>query len=221
MKALWKRIMANRYWPYALYLPAYLLAFWGIERFMPADRVYWPSWIPLDDKIPFRAGFVYFYVMWFPYLVVPGVFWLLNEPETFRRYMLSIALGFTFAVIVCVVFPNCQNMRPDPVPGKGLAPAIVRMLYAADTNTNVLPSVHVIGAAVMAYACAYSPAVRRHGWMLPCVIVLAVMITLSTLFIKQHSALDVITALIVCVPLWFAVYGKRGIPAVRDAKRAK
>ena len=58
MKTLWKRITANPYWYYALYVPVYLLAFWIIERFMPADRVYWPSWIPLDDQIPFRAQFV-------------------------------------------------------------------------------------------------------------------------------------------------------------------
>lgn len=218
MKKLWDRVMANRYWPYALYLPAYLLAFWIIERFMPADRVYWPSWMPADDAIPFCAGFVYFYVAWFPYLVVPGVFWLLNEPQTFRRYMLSIAMGFTVAVIVQLAFPNCQNLRPDPVPGSGLAPAIVRMLYATDTNTNVLPSVHVIGAVVMAYASAYSPAMRRRRWMFPAICALAVMITLSTLFIKQHSVLDVIAALIVCVPIWFAVYGKHGIPALRDSK---
>ena len=95
------------------------------------------------------------------------------------------------------------------------------LLYQYKKNRKMAFVGALIGAAVMAYACAYSPAVRRHGWMLPCVIVLAVMITLSTLFIKQHSALDVITALIVCVPLWFAVYGRRGIPALRDAKRAK
>ena len=221
MKTLWKRITANPYWHYALYVPVYLLAFWIIERFMPADRVYWPSWIPLDDQIPFRAQFVWFYVLWFPYLVGPGVYWLLNEPETYRRYLVSIMLSFSFAVFVCVVFPNCQNLRPDPVPENGLAAALVRALYAADTNTNVLPSVHVIGAVVVAFACAYSPAAKRRKWALPLVCLLAALITLSTVFIKQHSALDVFAALAVCVPLWFAVYGRRGIPALRDAKRRK
>lgn len=221
MKTLWKRITANPYWYYALYVPVYLLAFWIIERFMPADRVYWPSWIPLDDQIPFRAQFVWFYVLWFPYLVGPGVYWLLNEPETYRRYLVSIMLSFSFAVFVCVVFPNCQNLRPDPVPENGLAAALVRALYAADTNTNVLPSVHVIGAVVVAFACAYSPAAKRRKWALPLVCLLAALITLSTVFIKQHSALDVFAALAVCVPLWFAVYGRRGIPALRDAKRRK
>ena len=124
MKTLWKRITANPYWYYALYVPVYLLAFWIIERFMPADRVYWPSWIPLDDQIPFRAQFVWFYVLWFPYLVVPGVYWLLNEPETYRRYLVSIMLSFSLAVFVCIVFPNCQNLRPDPVPGRWLAAAL-------------------------------------------------------------------------------------------------
>ena len=109
MKTLWKRITANPYWYYALYVPVYLLAFWIIERFMPADRVYWPSWIPLDDQIPFRAQFVWFYVLWFPYLVVPGVYWLLNEPETYRRYLVSIMLSFSLAV-----FPTARTCGPIP-----------------------------------------------------------------------------------------------------------
>ena len=107
------------------------------------------------------------------------------------------------------------------MPGRWLAAALVRALYATDTNTNVLPSVHVIGAVVVAFACAYSPAAKRHKWALPLVCFLAAMITLSTVFIKQHSALDAFAAFAVCVPLWFAVYGRRGIPALRDAKRRK
>ena len=73
---------------------------------------------------------------------------------------------------------------------------------------NATPELHEIGDSALRIIAIHFP-------------MAAIGITLSTLFIKQHSALDVITALIVCVPLWFAVYGRRGIPALRDAKRAK
>lgn len=217
MKRFWNRVTSNPYWKMALYVPVYLLAFFVIERLLP-DRGFFVSHIPLDDVIPFRAGFVYFYVLWFPYLVAPGVFWLLEEPETFRRYMLSFMLGFSFVVAVCAAFPNCQTMRPDPVPGDGVASALVRLLYWSDTPTNVLPSGHVIGAASVVFACRYSPAARKTRWVSPLCLLLAVLITASTMFIKQHSALDVLAALAMCPPLYLAVYGRRGIPARRGAK---
>ena len=34
--------------------------------------------------------------------------------------------------------------------------------------------------------------------------------SLSTVFIKQHSVLDVLGGLLFCLPLWFFIYGKRG-----------
>ena len=91
----------------------------------------------------------------------------------------------------------------------------------ADTNTNVLPSMHVIGCAALTLACFDSePLRRRHlQWvMLP----LGLVISMSTVFVKQHSILDVFVAIPVCVILYFIIYHrafvkKFGKAANRDA----
>ena len=98
---------------------------------------------------------------------------------------------------------------------------LVQRIYAADTNTNVLPSMHVIGCAALTLACFDSePLRRRHlQWvMLP----LGLVISMSTVFVKQHSILDVFVAIPVCVILYFIIYHrafvkKFGKAANRDA----
>ena len=210
MKTLWKRITANPYWYYALYVPVYLLAFWIIERFMPADRVYWPSWIPLDDQIPFRAQFVWFYVLWFPYLVGPGVYWLLNEPETYRRYLVSIMLSFSLAVFVCIVFPNCQNLRPAVFPRDNVLTRFTAWFYAFDTNTDVCPSLHVVGSLAAYFGLRDCRRFRSRGWQIGSALAAAA-ICLSTLFLKQHSAVDVLAALPLCAIAYLLIYRRKTV----------
>ena len=65
--------------------------------------------------------------------------------------------------------------------------------YAFDTNTNVCPSIHVIGAVACLAAGWHS---RRFGTPLWRAVftVITVLICLSTVFLKQHSAPDVFAA---------------------------
>lgn len=214
MKKILQRVKLNPYWKLLYYLPIHLAAFALIER-ITQGRVCWATDLPLDQMIPFCEWFVFFYLIWFPFMILPGIYWLLNEPETFRRYMLSVILGFSISMAVCFVFPNYQPLRPDPVPRQNIASALVRFLYAIDTNENVFPSMHVVGAALVVFACRYSPAARCKPFLLPVCAVLSVLIMLSTLMIKQHAVLDVVAALALCVPLYAAIYGKRCFRALR------
>ena len=81
----------------------------------------------------------------------------------------------------------------------------MQRIYTADTNTNVLPSMHVIGCAALTLACFDSePLCRRHlQWVaLP----LGLLICASTVLVKQHSILDVVVAIPVSAVLYFIVY---------------
>ena len=65
---------------------------------------------------------------------------------------------------------------------------------------------HVIGSVALYAASLYTPAFRRHKlhWvMLP----LAILISISTAFIKQHSCADILYALPYSAIVWWLVYG--------------
>ena len=197
----------------------YLVLFFVVEKLITTD--YWVSYLPLDDKIPFCEYFIVPYCMWHPLLFLMTVYLAFYDVETFRKYMWFVLAGLVSAIVVCWIFPNGQDLRPTEFAQHDLFTWLVQRIYAADTNTNVLPSMHVIGCAALTLACFDSePLRRRHlQWvMLP----LGLVISMSTVFVKQHSILDVFVAIPVCVILYFIIYHrafvkKFGKAANRDA----
>ena len=111
------------------------------------------------------------------------------------------------SILFCLAFPNGQDLRPTEFAQHDFFIWLLQRIYAADTNTNVLPSMHVIGCAALTLACFDSqPLCKRHlQWVaLP----LGLLICASTVLVKQHSILDVFVAIPVSVILYFIVYHK-------------
>ena len=82
---------------------------------------------------------------------------------------------------------------------------MVSRVYAADTNTNVCPSMHVIGCVGLVAACCESPGLRRRHlqWVM---IPLGVLICISTVFVKQHSILDMFVAIPYSAVAWLVSF---------------
>ncbi len=190
----------------ALYLPIFLICFFGAEYLVPESANYWVSYTPLDDAIPFVEVFVLPYVCWYPFLILTGLYLLIFDGEQFRKYIYCIAALFTLILLICLIFPNGQNLRPDNFSRENIFTAVVAGLYAMDTNTNVFPSMHVAGA--IAAAIPYFRSQRLRKYRLPAA-VLAALISLSTVFIKQHSVLDIYGAVALCLIVCPLIYRRR------------
>ena len=206
-------------WPhvkYVLVLPAYLILFAIAEKLVVSD--YWVSYLPMDDSIPFCEWFIFPYVSWYLFLIVPGLILLFRDPEGFRRYMTLIGIGFSSALIFCLLFPNGQNLRPDPLPRSNFAAWLVSRIYAADTNTNVCPSMHVIGCYAVAYTAWKRLPKGRRGWLYPA-IAMSVLISVSTVFVKQHSVLDILVAIPWSVAAGWISWRLQDFLLTRRAKR--
>lgn len=187
----------------ALYLPIFLICFFATESIVGEDAEYWLSYLPLDDRIPFVEAFVIPYVCWYPFLILTGLYLLLFDGKQFKKYICFVAVGFTAALIFCLISPNGQALRPAVFPRENLFTAIIAGLYSVDTCTNVFPSTHVIGAVAAAIPYFYCPRLKKLR--VPAA-VLAALITVSTVFIKQHSVLDILGAFAFCLPLYIFIY---------------
>jgi len=89
----------------------------------------------------------------------------------------------------------------------------VRILYWIDTPTNILPSLHVYNAVACCTAICTSQDLKNRRKLVLGTKFLTIMIVLSTMFIKQHSFVDVSMALILyafCYQLFY-----KGIPQYR------
>ncbi|MEY8495035.1 phosphatase PAP2 family protein [Lachnospiraceae bacterium 29-91] len=182
---------------YLAYWPVFGLLFLTVERLWIREK-YYPISCPLDDMIPFCEYFLIPYLFWFVFLVGFQIYTLLYDTESFKRMMKFIIISYTATMLVYILFPNCQELRPVLFERNNIFTHFVEGLYQFDTNTNVCPSIHVIGS-VAVMLCAwnsrhFSTAVWRIVFG-----VLAFLISVSTIFLKQHSVVDVFAAVPVCV----------------------
>ena len=200
-------IASHKYLLYILYLPIYFAMFFFAEHMINGSSDYWVSYTPLDDKIPFISWFVIFYYVWYPLMVGIGLWILFKDIPAFERYMKMIILGFTTSIIVFFIFPNGQNLRPAYT-GDDIFGRIIQHIYSIDTNTNVLPSIHVYGSVIAVIAC-YDTKTIKNGIVPAIYLFLGILVCASTLFIKQHSILDLYAGVGMAVPYFFIVYGKR------------
>lgn len=201
---------------YALWLPVYLAGFFLLERLVTDG--YWATQLPVDDLIPFCPHFVVFYCLWYPLLVVVGLYLLAADRPGFRRYMAFLAATFFLSLLIWFLLPNGQDLRPDLTRQTDFFSRWIAALYAIDTNTNVFPSVHVVGAIGAAWAVWDCAALRCRRWPGIAATVLAALICLSTVFIKQHSLLDAVGGAVLAAAVGAAVYRHQLIRVHRQVK---
>lgn len=202
-----------------LYYPVYIALFVLTEKLIRDN--YWLSWCPLDDRIPFVRQFVLVYVLWY-FLMVGMTFCLLfSDRRAFIRCASAVIAGLTASILIFFILPSAQLLRPESVPGSSLSAVLLRAIYAADTNTNVMPSMHVVGS-LAAMAAARDTETLPGKWK-RLVIVLGALICASTVFIKQHSLLDVLGGIALFIPIWLIVWKpyKRKEHEICDARTGK
>ena len=182
----------------------YLVLFMVVEHAVQSD--YYVVHCALDDRIPFCEWFIFPYCLWHPLLFAMTIYLAFWDAENFKRYMAFIAIGFIPVILFDWAFPNGQELRPVVFESENIAIWLVRQIYAADTNTNVFPSMHVIGSAALVAATLYTPSLRKHKLHLVAIPV-GLLICISTVFVKQHSCLDLFGAIPYSALTWWLVYG--------------
>ena len=187
--------------PMFFYMIAYLVSFGLIEQW---NRLHYTViHTVVDDFIPFSPVFVIPYILWFPYVAGFGLFLLMANEEAYHRFCTVLVIGMTVFIAVSVVFPNIHLLRPETMPENTVFTHMISLLYLADTPTNLTPSIHVFNSLAVVTAAwqwdwrtetghSFSNMVRGFWRMF--LTVLGILITLSTMLIKQHSFSDVAIA---------------------------
>jgi len=193
----------RRQWILMLYLPFHLIWYFILEQSVTTD--YYTIHCAWDNLIPFCEWFVIPYLSWFLYMVTAGLYFLFKDDEAFEHYMLSLIFGFFICTFICSVFPNGQDLRPFNY-NNNFAALLVKWMQDFDTNTNVFPSMHVVGALGAAFAIARSKTLKSKVWLQILNWMLCTAIIMATVFLKQHSVLDIASGIVVCVFVFWLVY---------------
>ena len=178
----------------ALYFPFYLACFIFLER-MEA-RPYHVIHFPLDQLIPFCEYFIIPYFLWFLYIAAVFIWLFFRDRENFYKYIVFLYTGMTIFLIASAVYPNGHLLRPAEFDRDNIFIRMVCFLYQADTSTNILPSIHVFNSIAAHMAVVHTPGLAKNKWTVRGSRLLAVSIILSTVFLKQHSCVDVISGIL-------------------------
>lgn len=193
----------------------WLLLFWPIfgilfqltERVFVVDE-YHPVSSVLDAYIPFEEIFVIPYMFWFIYLVGIHVYTLFYDVFLFRRLMGFIILTYSVTLMIYWIFPTCQHLRPTEFERDNFLVRFIRDFYLFDTNTNVCPSIHVIGS-VAVWAAGWNSQRLKSVWWKVGFTVTTFLIIFSTVFLKQHSIIDVFAAIPLCMAAYWICFGRK------------
>lgn len=194
----------------AVFGAIYLACFFFVEQRRGRIHIIYTK---LDDLIPFCEYFIIPYLLWFLFVAATVIYFAIFNEEDREYYSLigSLGIGMAIFLIISFVYPNGQNLRPE-LTGDSIFIEMVRALYQNDTSTNILPSLHVYNAVACGIALYRNQKFAAHRVLNISMLVLVVLIILSTMFLKQHSIIDVIAALIINVLCYQLFYAREGVP---------
>ena len=159
----------------------------------------------LDDRIPNIAVFIYPYVSWFPYIVVCAALAIKNlDDRQFKKVVLVLTTGMNIFLFISYVWPTGLDLRESIVYDlHTLSGNLLKFVQTVDTPKSVFPSMHVYVTLVLQYTLEMQKKLVP-AWGIWVGRVLAVLIVLSTMFTKQHSAVDVTAAIVMFAVLALA-----------------
>lgn len=171
----------------------------------------WIVKIPLDDKITLVKAFIHPYYYWYVFSFGSCLLFLVSSKfdTQYFRFAGSLIVVLLLANVVYLVFPTYV---PRPVvEGDDLSALMIRYLYRTDPPYNCLPSIHVAYSVIAGLAWdgwLRSQAFFWKGFSVLARIVnvgIVLLISLSTLFTRQHHIPDVAAGLALALAVWFVL----------------
>lgn len=205
MKAFLKKY--RHAWLILTYFPIYFLWFVLLEQHVTEN--YFIIRSPLDAYIPFLEIFIVPYLLWFPFIAVSILYFIFRDKTEYYRLCGVLITGMTVFLLVSTIFPNGVALRPvlADLGRNNIFLDLVASLHRADTSTNVCPSIHVYNSLAVCVAFFASSHLKGKYMIKTGILILTILICMSTVFLKQHSVIDVFWAFVlmaVAVPVFYA-----------------
>lgn len=209
MRIMAKKDFLKKYGPkllVPLYMVFYMVSFYCLEN--RANYRFHVIHSSFDKMVPFCEYFIIPYFLWFLYIGVTVIWFMFRNKDTkeYLQLIFNLGIGMTVFIIVSWVYPNGHLLRPVVFPRENIFTDMVRLLYSMDTPTNILPSIHVYNSIAAFIAIAKCKALKSKPLVVGGAFILTVSIIAATMFLKQHTVVDVVLALALNVVVYLLVY---------------
>lgn len=183
----------------------YFIFYFLTENLIPAESCHLIH-SPLDDRIPFNEYFFIPYCFWYLLIVISLGYFALYHIENFRNLQIYIMITQAVAMVVYIVYPSIQDLRPTEFVRDNFFTHLAAFIYQVDTPTGVCPSLHVAYSLGIG-SCWLKEKSAPRLWK-AFVVFSVILISISTAVVKQHSVIDILFALPVGLLAEILVFGK-------------
>ncbi len=147
----------------------------------------------IDLNTPLIKVFVVPYLIWYPFIFITMFYLCVKDREVYFKTLATYVLGLIFCYITYVVF---QTTVPRPsLTGDDIFTQLLALVYGSDQPYNAFPSIHVFTSFLMMKAISMSKLKNKVNQLI--IHPISILIILSTLFVKQHVILDVVSGILV------------------------
>ena len=204
-----KYILNDKRFYYALFLVFQLASYSGLGSvFRRLSLNLWsPAWPALDSAIPFYPFMILPYLLYTPLLVSP--LFLKLERQHFNilagRLFLASAVNYLCSL---TIFPYTSARALLPAELNSIFLILTDWIYTIDIDYFLFPSMHVSHTLLISFSLMGRP-------LQVFFFTGAVLVSISTLFTKQHFFLDFIAGICLAIviyqifPKWFCKIFRR------------
>lgn len=194
------KALINKYLPKYLIVPVLilivsnLLVYYGTKLINElAGRTYTDMTGAIDRATPVLPWFVLFYVAAYPFWYLSYYFICRKSKELCYKVVIADVAAKLFCGMIFLIIPT-TNVRPV-LAETGFENALLNLIYANDTPTNLFPSIHCLESWLCFLYIKdvkdFKPGVKIFAF------IMAVGICLSTVFTRQHVWVDVLAGVAV------------------------
>ena len=202
--------------PLIIYAFIYCIWFAFLEKTVTHPQTIIHVWA--DDFIPFCELFVIPYFLWFAYVSVVVLYCFFKNKQEYYKTCAFLFTGMTVFLVISTLWPNGHHLRPYTMPRDNIFTQMLAHLYRVDTPTNLWPSIHVYNSIGAHLAVTHSSKLAENKMIRTGSFILCTSITLSTVFIKQHSVFDVLTAFVMAAVMYVVVYQFNVIASLKTSR---
>lgn len=158
----------------------------------------WSFILPIDKHIPFIEWMIIPYATSAPFFLF--VFYWVDTTYQLQLLTKRMLLVSGVAFISFIAFPIAYSVE-RPQHTMGIFDLFYGFISTWDTHYNQAPSLHVAYAIIFMTVVEQS---KRFSTIAKCILILWLsLVALSTLFVYQHHTIDVISAILVCLLVFY------------------
>lgn len=174
-----------------LFIIPQLLIYFLLQRLFAVNE--YNFLIPPDNWIPFIPEFIWVYHSLVPVIFFTAIILLKSRKNFFTCYFACV-MAAVLLVAFYILFPSFYPR--EEISGDSTSMWLVEITRIIDHANNTFPSSHVTFSWLMYLSAKCSKMAKKFKALVPVYWLWAALVTASTLLLKQHYIVDVVSGII-------------------------